>query len=138
MTVTANARLDPKKYGRLLQRTLPAVVESEQDNERLLAEVERLLDKGEENLSPEETAVVGLMVRLIEDFEARAYPIPDAAPHEVLRHLLEAHGLRQADLLPIFGSRGYTSDVVNGKRGISKTHAKQLGDLFHVTPALFL
>ena len=34
--------------------------------------------------------------------------------------------------------RGYTSDVVNGKRGISKEHAKKLGELFHVSPSLFI
>lgn len=138
MTVTAKASVDEKKYGRLLARTLPAVVETEEENERLLAEVERLMDKGEENLSPEEGKLFKLMVRLIEDFEERAYPIRDAKPHEVLRHLLESNEMRQAALLPIFGSRGYISDIVRGKRGISKEHAKALGKFFHVSPSLFI
>ena len=138
MTVTVKSAVDEKKYGRLLARALPAVIEAEDENERMLAEVERLMDKGEGNLSPEEGKLLKLMVRLVEDFEERAYPIPDAAPHEVLRHLMEANDLKQADLLPIFGSRGYTSDVVNGKRGISKEHAKALGELFHVSPSLFI
>lgn len=138
MTVTAKTRIDPKKYGRLLSRALPMVIETEEENERMLAAVERLLTKGEDKLTPEEGHLLKLMVRLIEDFEERAYPIPEARPHEVLQHLLEARDLRQADLLPIFGSRGYTSDVVNGKRGISKEHAKALGQFFHVSPELFL
>lgn len=138
MTATVNATIDVKKYARLLTRALPSVIESEEDNERLLAEVERLMDKGEENLSPEESKLLKLMVRLIEDFEERAYPIPDAPPHEVLQHLMEAKDLKQADLLPIFGSRGYTSDIVNGKRAISKEYAKQLGEFFHVPPSLFI
>src|SRR5919197_2446440 len=90
MTATANTKIDEKKYGRLLTRALPSVIETEEENERMLAEVERLMDKGEENLSPEESKLFKLMVRLIEDFEERAYPIPDAAPNEVLQHLLEA------------------------------------------------
>jgi HTH-type transcriptional regulator / antitoxin HigA len=53
--------------------------------------------------------------------------IPDAPPHRILLFLMEQNDLRQSDLLPIFGSRGYVSDVVNGKRAISKTHAKALG-----------
>lgn len=104
----------------------------------MLTAVERLVAKGEDKLAPEEGRLLKLMVRLIEDFGERAYPMPDAKPHEVLQHLLEARELRQADLLPIFGSRGYTSDIVNRKRGISKEHAKELGQFFHVSPELFL
>lgn len=138
MTVTADARIDEKKYGRLLARALPSVIETEEENERMLAEVERLMDKGEVSLTPEEGRLLRLMVVLVEDFEGRTYPVRDAAPHEMLRHLMEARGLKQADLLPVFGSRGYTSDIVNGKRGISKEHAKALGEFFHVSPSLFI
>jgi HTH-type transcriptional regulator / antitoxin HigA len=35
-------------------------------------------------------------------------------------------------------SHGYVSDVVNGKRAISKTHAKALGKMFHVSPEVFI
>ena len=51
---------------------------------------------------------------------------------------MEQNDLRQSDLLAIFGSRGYISDVVNGKRAISKAHAKALGKMFHVSPDLFI
>ena len=79
-----------------------------------------------------------MIARLIEDFEEERYPIPDAPPHSVLRFLMEQNDLRQRDLLPIFGSRGYVSDVVNGKCAISKTHAKVLGEMFHVSPDVFI
>ena len=46
--------IDRRKYGRLLAKTLPAVIETEEQNERMLREVERLIDKGHDNLSPEE------------------------------------------------------------------------------------
>lgn len=138
MTAIASAQIDAKKYARLLARSLPSVIETEEENDRMLAEVERLMDKGEDKLSPEESKLFRLMVRLIEDFEERAYPIPEAPPHEVLQHLMESNDYKQADLLPIFGSRGYTSDIVNGKRGISKEHAKALGEFFHVSPELFI
>jgi HTH-type transcriptional regulator / antitoxin HigA len=138
MTVIASAEIDTKKYARLLSRSLPSVIETEEENERMLAEVELLMDKGEDNLSPEESKLFKLMVRLVEDFEERAYPIPDAPPHEVLRHLMDSNDYKQANLLQIFGSRGYISDIVNGKRGISKEHAKALGEFFHVSPELFI
>jgi HTH-type transcriptional regulator / antitoxin HigA len=51
---------------------------------------------------------------------------------------MEARGLKQADLVGIIGSSGVTSEVVNGKREISKTQAKALGDFFQVDPGLFI
>ena len=58
-------------------------------------------------------------VQLIERFEEKAYPIPEAPGYRVLRTLMENRGVKQADLLPIFGSRGIASEVYNGKRAIS-------------------
>jgi HTH-type transcriptional regulator/antitoxin HigA len=138
MSASANATVDEKKYARLLTRALPSVIKTESEYGRALREVERLMDKGEESLSPEEDALLELMVKLVQDYEDEHHAIPDAAPHEVLQHLMEARGLKQADMLPVFGSRGYTSDIVRGKRGISKEHAKALGEFFHVSPSLFI
>jgi HTH-type transcriptional regulator/antitoxin HigA len=51
---------------------------------------------------------------------------------------MEERNLRQADLLPVFGSRSVASDVLNGKRSISKAHARGLAQFFHVSPSLFI
>ena len=45
--------------------------------------------------------------------------------------------LKQADLLPVFGSRSVASDVLNGKRDPSKAHIRKLADFFHLSPAAF-
>lgn len=130
--------INPAKYGKLLARTLPSVIETEAENERLLAEIERLLDKGE-GRSPEEDKLLELMTTLVEDFEERHYSIPDAPPHEILQELMRARGLRQRDVLHIFGSSsGTASEVINGKRSISRAQAKALAQVFNVSPGLFL
>jgi antitoxin component HigA of HigAB toxin-antitoxin module len=36
------------------------------------------------------------------------------------------------------GSSGVVSEVVNGKRAISKAQAKALGDYFKISPSLFI
>lgn len=135
--MSARAQINPVRYGKLLSRVLPTVVKTEEEHQRLLAEIERLIDKGEKK-SPEELALLELMCQLVEAYEAQHHPIEKAEPHEVLQHLMEERGLRPSDLLPVFGSRGYVSDIINGKRGISKQHAKALGKLFHVPPELFI
>jgi HTH-type transcriptional regulator/antitoxin HigA len=78
------------------------------------------------------------MVRLIQDYDGEHHPLPDPSPREMLAYLMEQRGLRQADLVPIFKSRGYVSDVINGKRAISKPRAKQLAAYFKVSPDLFI
>jgi HTH-type transcriptional regulator/antitoxin HigA len=51
---------------------------------------------------------------------------------------MEWKHLRQADLLPIFGSRSVTSEILAGKREPSKAHIRKLAEFFHVSPAVFL
>lgn len=128
---------DPRKYGALLSDALPAVIETEKQNEQYLAIVEQLMSTGE-NLSPEEETLLKLLAHLIEDFERRYYKPRRATPLEVLHELMAANDLKQSDLVPIFGSKGITSEVVNGKRGISKANAKALAKFFNVSPAVFI
>ncbi len=103
----------------------------------MLAIVEKLMDKGE-NLSPEEEKLLKLFTRLIEDFERQYYRVRDAEPLQVLQHLMESHGIKPTHLWEVFGSKGITSEVLNGKRGISKTHARALAQYFHVPADLFI
>jgi HTH-type transcriptional regulator/antitoxin HigA len=113
------------------------VIATDEEHERMLAEVEKLMDKSEHRTAEEDT-VLDLMVRLIKDYEEEHHPLPDPSPHEMLVYLMEQRSLKQADLLPIFKSRGYVSDVINAKRAISKVHAKQLAEFFRVSANLFI
>ena len=103
----------------------------------MLATIERLMDKGE-SLSPEEEKLLKLLAKLVEDFEERYYHPRDATPLEVLQHLMESRDVKQTHLWEAFGSKGIASEVLNGKRGISKAHAKALADYFHVPADLFI
>lgn len=51
---------------------------------------------------------------------------------------MEDRGLRQIDLAPLFGVRSRVSDVLAGKRDISKAQAKALSALFKVPADLFI
>ena len=129
--------VDPKRYGRLLARKLPAVIRTEEENDRLIAELEQF-DRRHEDLTPEEREYSELLTVLIEAFEDANYALDGSTPGSRLLSLMEEHGLRQRDLLDVFGSRGIASDVVSGKRAISNAEAKKLAELFHVPADLFL
>src|SRR5450759_137130 len=129
--------VDPKRYGRLFARKLPAVIRTEEENERLIAELEQF-DKRYDELTPEEREYSELLTVLIEAFEDANSALAGSTSDSRLRRLMQAHGLRQRDLLDVFGSRGIASEVVSGKRAISKAQAKKLAELFHVPADLFL
>jgi HTH-type transcriptional regulator / antitoxin HigA len=138
MEMSTALAVDWNKYARLLTRTLPATIETEDEYERLLAEVEQLMKKGESHLTPEEEKILDLLVTLIEQYEEKHYPIDPVSPHEMLHHLMEARELTHKDVWHLFGSRGNASEVLNGKRSISKAQAKRLAEFFHVSVALFI
>lgn len=129
--------INPARYKKLLSRAMPVVIETEEENNRMLAEAEKLMAKGE-NISPEEDALLRLMATLIQDFEERFYQPGEATPLEILHHLMDARDLKQSDLLEVFGSKGIASEVINGKRSISKAHAKALAKFFGVPASLFI
>lgn len=70
-------------------------------------------------------------------YEEEHAPIPEAEPKEVLRILMNQHGLNQADLADC-APQGRISDILNGRRGISKEIARKLARRFDVSGALFL
>lgn len=133
---TTTIDLDEKSYGQLLKRTLPHVIRTEEEHERLANELLRLDER--ENPSAEERELGELLTVLIDEYEGRRYPIRKAGPRQTLRHLMEARSLTQKDLWKVFGSKGITSEVFHGKRAISKTQAKRLAAFFHVSAELFI
>lgn len=129
--------INQEKYGKLLARVRPTVIRNEDENNRVLALVEQLMAKGD-SLTPEEGELLRLLGKLIADFEEEFYHLDDARPHEVLQELMDARRLKRSDLSDLFGSKGRASEVINGKRAISKAQAKALAEFFHVSAELFI
>jgi HTH-type transcriptional regulator / antitoxin HigA len=133
---TTTLELDKKTYGQLLGRTLPHVIQTEEECERLTNELIRLDELTDS--SREEKELAEPLTVLIDEYETRRYPIPKASPQQTLRHLVEARDLTQKDLWKVFGSRGVASEVFHGKRAISRMQAKKLAEFFHVGVELFI
>jgi len=131
------ATLTETAYGKLLSRTRPRVIKTEAENERVLAELEALDTLGRP-LTREEEALAELLTVLVRQFEESRYPLGHADPLDALRDFMEVRQLRQRDLIPIFGASSVVSDVLNGKRSISKNHARKLAEFFHVPVSLFI
>ncbi|MGA3246876.1 MAG: helix-turn-helix domain-containing protein [Paraburkholderia sp.] len=81
--------------------------------------------------------LLGVLSALIGVWETRHVALPEAEPREVLRHLLESHGLKQKDLADI-ASPTVVSDILAGRRAISKNVAKALAVRFRTDVRVFL
>jgi HTH-type transcriptional regulator / antitoxin HigA len=125
-----------REYAVLLAKVQPKAIETEAENELYLAEVAKLMRLGEA-LSPAQERLLKLLVNLIESFEDKHYQLKQATPLEILNELMSQHRLKQKDLVSVFGSQGIASEVLNGKREISKATAKALAGFFNVSPVLF-
>lgn len=134
--VVRNAKFDPARYGRLCAKALPKVIGNEEEFERLTTQLEALDRK--DHSTPEEDALAELLGKLIEDYDVAHHPLPDLAPHDMIRFLMEQRGMKQSDLTSVFGSRGIASEVLRGRREPSKTHIRRLAEFFGVSAELFL
>ncbi len=124
------------EYATLLAKTLPAVIHSEKENEHytaLLGELDRRPGK----LTTAEQRLAELLTLLIEDFEEKHYSLKASTGIEVLEELIEANGLKQKDLVDIFGTPSIVSEVLSGKRKFTTEHIRKLSRRFHVSPELF-
>jgi HTH-type transcriptional regulator/antitoxin HigA len=136
--MTTTVTVDREKYVRLANRVPLKAIETEEEYDRMVAAVEELIDKGEDNLSPEESALLETMAILIQAHDERHHPLPEVPPNETLAYLMETSGRTAKDLLPILGTRGRVSEILHGKRSISKEQAKKLAAFFRVSANLFI
>ena len=131
--------LDEKKYGRLLGRSRPRIIHSDDEFDRLAADLEALdAIQEKRELHAEELELQALLAHLCTEYEDRTVAPPTSSPLDVLKFLMDQNGLRPADLLEVFGSRPVISQVLSGRREISKAHARRLAVRFHLSVEAFI
>ena len=79
-----------------------------------------------------------MLTLLIENYEEKCHPLPDVPAHESLRALMQDRGLTHKDIWPVLGNKGATTEILAGRRSISKAQAKRLSAFFRVPADLFL
>jgi HTH-type transcriptional regulator / antitoxin HigA len=123
-------------YRELLSKALPRPIRTEVEYESSMATLLALDER--DDLSPEEDALAEVLTLLIEDYEERVYPLPRVSPNESLKALMEDRGLKHKDIWPVLGNKGTATEILGGRRSISKTQAKQLVEFLRVPVDLFI
>src|SRR5207302_5176286 len=81
--------------------------------------------------------LLDLLVPRVEEYERKHHPIPDATGAEVLRFLMDRHGLTQGGV-PEVGTQSVVSEVLSGRRRLKVGQIERISARFGVSPAAFM
>jgi HTH-type transcriptional regulator / antitoxin HigA len=112
-------------------------IRNEPEYDLAVERLNRLLDEvGTDEQHPLYT-LLDTLGTLIHAYEEEHHLIPECSGADVLRFLMEEHGLTQSDL-PEIGSQGVVSEILRGKRELNVRQIRALAMRFHVSPAVFI
>jgi HTH-type transcriptional regulator / antitoxin HigA len=112
-------------------------IRSEAELDRATTVIHSLLDR--DQLSAAEQDYLDVLGDLVERYETQHHPIGDVSDADVLEHLLEAKGVTQAAVARATGiAESRLSEVLRGKRQLTRAQITKLAAYFHVGPAVFL
>ena len=104
-------------------------IRNEQDYELALKRVELLMDA---EFGTEAFDELEVLTTLIENYEAKHYSIDTPDPIEAIKFRMEQEGLRQKDLVEIFGNKVRVSEVLNKKRRLTLDMIRNINLNLHI------
>ena len=108
------------------------------DDDAELARARALVDRLMASNDPADSARLQAQARLIAAYEQGKWPRLTASTAEIVRYLMDQHGLTRADMVPILGSASRVSEVLRGKKGLSMTMMQRLRARFRVPADVLL
>ena len=112
-------------------------VHTEKDYARANATIDVLLNEIGDDEDHPLADVLDYLADQVKAYEEERFSIPKAEPRDVLRFLMEQHGLRQEDLSDC-APQSRISEMLAGKRTMSKAIAKRFAKRFNVRVDTFL
>jgi HTH-type transcriptional regulator/antitoxin HigA len=108
------------------------------DSDAELARARALVDRLMASDDPSDIARLTAQARLIAAYEESKWPRQPPRTAEVIRYLMDQHGLTRADMIPILGTASRVSEVLRGKKSLSMTMVQRLRSRFGVPADLLL
>ncbi|MEO6286585.1 MAG: transcriptional regulator [Dyadobacter sp.] len=111
------------------------VIKTREQYDDYCRELERLDNSGDADKFVDEAELLTL---LIEAYDAERNTFSDYNPIELLQSLMADHQLKARDIASILNvSKGYVSDILHYKKGMSKEIIRKLADHFRVNQKAF-
>ena len=112
-------------------------IRTEREYDAAVARLNALVDEIGDNTKDARYRFVETLGVLIAAYDQEHHSLPDASGIEVLRFLMEEHGLTQKDL-PEIGSQGVVSEVLAGRRRLNVRQIQALAARFGVDAGVFI
>lgn len=96
----------------------PKVIRTREQYDAYLAEVQSLMAKGA-SLNTSDSDKLELLTVLLEAYENTKYPVESPDPIDAILFRMGEKGLKQADLIPYFGTSSRVSEVLRRKRPLT-------------------
>jgi HTH-type transcriptional regulator/antitoxin HigA len=108
------------------------------DSDAELLRARALVDQLWNSSVPADVARLEAQARLIAAYEEKKWPRRSPSVADLIRHLMDQHGLTRADLIPLLGTASRVSEVMRGKKGLSMAMVQRLRARFRVPADLLL
>jgi HTH-type transcriptional regulator / antitoxin HigA len=108
------------------------------DSDAEFARARALVDQLWESDDPTDIARLQAQARLIAAYEESKWPRRPPNTAELIRHLMDQHGLTRADMVPILGTPSRVSEVLRGKKGLSMAMVQRLRTRFQIPADLLI
>jgi HTH-type transcriptional regulator / antitoxin HigA len=140
MRTRINTPVLEDSYFELVRRFPLLPIKNERQYESAIAFLQELAVRNEKSLDSGEQAYLEALTQFVEDYEQNHHRIDveDLGPLDALRYLMSENNMKAIDLGHLLGSRSVASQILSGKRKLSKTHILVLAERFKVEPGLFL
>src|SRR5262245_54712480 len=110
------------------------LIDSDAELVRARALVDRLWDSDD----PADIARLEAQARLIAAYEERKWPRRMPSTADLIRHLMDQHGLTRGDMVPLLGTPSRVSEVLRGKKGLSMAMVQRLRSRFRIPADLLI
>ncbi len=112
-------------------------IRTEREYDAAVERLNALVDFVGDNTKDPRYRLVETLSVLIEAYDREHHSLPDASAIDVLRFLMDEHGLAQKDL-PEIGSQGVVSEVLAGRRRLNVRQIQALAARFGVDAGAFI
>ncbi len=123
------------EYLELLRAFPPRPITSDEQQDETQKVINRIIDK--ETMTEDERQYISVLGSLIYEYEELQESNPGTYGLNLLKELMEEKGLEQKDLIPIFRTASIASEILSGKRNLTKRHILELSRYFDLSPSLF-
>ena len=108
------------------------------DDEAECARARALVEDLWNSDAPADIARLRAQALLIAAYEESRWPSRAPRPADIIRHLMDQHGLSRADMVPLLGTASRVSEVLSGKKGLSLAMVRRLRARFQIPADLLL